>query len=45
MASEIDRQLPAGKDTHIEAVLMVLALLPVVVSAQVSLITGDGHWF
>ncbi|WP_416137775.1 hypothetical protein ACM26W_15000 [Halomonas sp. HK25] len=45
MASKIDRRLPATRDTLVEAALMVFAMLPVVVSALVSLITGDGHWF
>lgn len=45
MAADLDQQLPTAKDTLIEAALMVLAMLPVVVSALVSLMTGDGHWF
>ncbi|TLF51759.1 hypothetical protein FEI13_07390 [Halomonas urmiana] len=37
--------LPSREATLIEALLMLLAVVPVMVSAYASLVTGDGHWF
>lgn len=37
--------LPSREATLIEALLMMLAVVPVMVSAYASLVTGDGHWF
>lgn len=39
------RKKPAGQDYALEAMLMLLAVVPVMVSAYASYITGDGHWF
>jgi hypothetical protein len=36
---------PSREATLIEALLMMMAVVPVLVSAYVSLVTGDGHWF
>lgn len=40
-----DAGQPSSRDTLIEALLMLLAVLPVILSFQLSLATGDGHWF
>ncbi|WP_290648376.1 hypothetical protein [Aquisalimonas sp.] len=36
---------PTSRDYAIEIVFMGLAMLPVIVSAYVSIVTGDGQWF
>ncbi|MCG6658135.1 hypothetical protein HOP52_10250 [Halomonas campisalis] len=40
-----DQAIPSPRDHIIEAVLMMLAVGPVLVSAYASLVTGEGHWF
>ncbi|MBB3185212.1 hypothetical protein FHR95_002793 [Halomonas fontilapidosi] len=37
--------VPSREATLAEALLMMMAVLPVLFSAYVSLSTGDGHWF
>ncbi|XKE45320.1 hypothetical protein LG302_18520 [Halomonas organivorans] len=36
---------PSGRDYALEGLMMVLATLPVIVSAYASHVTGDGQWF
>lgn len=37
--------MPSRGDYAIELILMLLAMVPVLVSAYASIQTGDGHWF
>lgn len=37
--------IPSPQDYVLEAIFMLFAVLPVVVSAYASYWTGDGHWF
>jgi hypothetical protein len=39
------RPVPSREATLIEALLMMMAVVPVLISAYVSLVTGEGHWF
>ncbi len=36
---------PSRQDYALEAVLILCAILPVMVSLYVSMATGEGHWF
>lgn len=46
MADETETKLtPSAEATAVEALLMLLAMMPVLISAYVSLVTGEGHWF
>jgi len=36
---------PSREATLVEALLMMMAVVPVILSAYASLMTGDGHWF
>ncbi|GGX86445.1 hypothetical protein GCM10007160_12170 [Litchfieldella qijiaojingensis] len=38
-------QKPAPRDYVVEATLMLLAVVPVLISAYASFVTGEGHWF
>ncbi|MBW6389832.1 hypothetical protein [Billgrantia antri] len=40
-----DMGQPSPRDTVVEASLMLMAVLPMLVSFQLSLTTGEGHWF
>ena len=44
-ASTVQHSLPSREATLIEALLMMMAVVPVLLSAYVSLATGEGHWF
>lgn len=46
MVNETDlKRIPSAEATAVEALLILLAMVPVLVSAYVSLVTGEGHWF
>lgn len=40
-----EQAMPSAEATLVEALLMLLALVPVLISAYASLVTGEGHWF
>lgn len=40
-----DGPVPSKQDYALEAVLMLCAIVPVIVSFYASLVTGEGHWF
>ncbi|MDN3520299.1 hypothetical protein [Halomonas ramblicola] len=40
-----DAGLPTPEATLVEAAMMLLAVVPVMISAYASLVTGDGQWF
>ncbi|MCL7940256.1 hypothetical protein M8009_08070 [Halomonas sp. ATCH28] len=43
--SSVQQPFPSREATLVEALLMMMAVVPVLLSAYASLVTGDGHWF